>query len=76
MGCEVENPNKGRLRNLEEAEHFLSGGTEVGLIEMRIEFLMERLAAKDEELFARQYEEFLIRRAEETKKDLEGLTHK
>ena len=73
MGCEVEHPNKGRLRDLEGAEHFLSGGTEIGIMGLRLDFLWEQIAGEDEELLTRKWEEFLIRKAEEVRHDLEGL---
>ena len=76
MGCEVDNPNKGRLRDVQGAEHFLAGGTDVGMIGLRLEFLWEKIAGDDEELLSREFEEFLIRRAEEAIHDLEGLTVK
>ena len=73
MGCEVDNPNKGRLRDLERAEHFLGGGTDVGIIGLRLEFLWDKIAGDDEALLDREYEEFLIRRAQIAIDDLEGL---
>lgn len=69
----MENPNKGRLRDLESAEHYLGGGSEMGVIMLRLDFLTEMVAGDDEELYQRKYEQFLIRKAEEVQEQLGGL---
>lgn len=69
----MENPNKGRLRDLESAEHYLGGGSEMGILMLRLDFLTEMVAGDDEELYQRKYEQFLIRKSEEVQKQLGGL---
>lgn len=72
----MENPDKGRLCDLESAEHYLGGGTEIGVLMLRLDFLTEMVAGDDEELYQRKYEQFLIGRSEEVQKQLGGLVQK
>jgi len=68
----MEHPKKGKLRDLASAEQMLGYGTEVGVLSVRVDFLME-LAFDDDEVFKRKYEDFILRRLEEVKADLDSL---
>jgi hypothetical protein len=71
----MEHPKAGRLKDLAEAESTIAGGTDVGIFDMRFNFVWEYLQCVDEE-FHRKYEEYLKRQIDNAQSTLDSLVYK
>lgn len=65
----------GRLRDIPTAERMLSGGSDVGVLMVKVDFLWETVKDGNEK-FDEQYESFLLARLKEVKDDLDDLVIK
>jgi hypothetical protein len=71
----MESPRAGRLRDIPTAERMLGGGSDIGVLMVKLDFLWETVKDGNTN-FDEQYESFILSRLQEVKDDIDDLVIK